>query len=621
MTLLTKLTEYSISQRLGQIEESATAKTKDFSTIFSPDQNVEINVAGGYRSFFITKARRDIKLNDIAQSLECVSHIAKYAKKAHTKTLTYITMTAQEYMDFMESNPDIGRLDYIPFIRLGNDIGENGWSMQQIITDLAQWMGVSVHCSLPSYWIKQFSVFLGESYWQAIFSLVSPLRPQIFSVGGRIFIMGDIGAINLGISSNIFFPNARLVSEEVVRPENPFLLRTGGDLGFFRPEKHKGKVSTDYRDFTEYFGNVMAEFSAYGYEEEISETETGDLFTLTEAERDTDTGMLDGYTKEIITQGYGLDAFGKRAFSVGETRDIYKFQGAFYSDGTPIEGVWSLVLFRRESKANTLKNTHLRYLSPIETNREETVDAMVWNQDIAGDPIFDFYEKLKEKETKFIYDKDMLTGKSKGILLTQATYEKGLTYTEDEKEFRPLEVMQKDDISNIGKIQRRATFSEVINYTQHTKDSYGVRRVASFLGQDGKYKTESGMQVVQAGAIQGEREQFRKMPVYAEATIGGTAPPKEIRIPTPSWESIELLTMYLALFENAVEIYRTYEIPDELNVHLGLQVTMGAVTHPCGVQIPAPILAPGFRPVIVAYEIKNSLMNKSTTMVVKGRLN
>lgn len=600
------LKEYTVSQELNRLEETAEVVVDDISTLYAQNQSVILNVAGGNRQYFVASRTATMDPDHGEQTLDCVSLLAFLAKTSPTKSLQFITMTPDEYKQFDYDNTE----DYTPYILIGDSFGERGWSLHSIVWVLASRMPAVVILGIPNIWIKQFTVSLGSSYYDAIMELASPFSTVSYSVGGVIFIVPK--AILMLASGTAYTPpqnKSRVVSEQVMRSDVPASVRVAGDLGRFIPSRHKGKIwSTNLRTFSLQIGSVTIDEDYYGYDTEETEWASDDFYNgyVWRSMRDDETGIVTSATRIFTKKWWALDIFGERAFEIGEVKETYKGR----DDDTL--GMYT-VLYRRESKVTHHEGVHYSYQSPRETSRKEIVDQMVWKP--GATPTFEMYNGLETKKTEYKYSKINDALESQNMAIT------GAVYTEDDKEYKPLEGLAKDDVAN-GTVSQRTTNEEITNYAQHTKDSYLVRTQTIRLKSNSKYEADANVQVVQAGGVQGERLQLRKAPILAEATTGYTAPVQEVRLQTPSWESADSVLAYQFFQLSGAVVVRTYEVMGEVNVYLGSPVNLEAIVHHNGLQFPAPTLATAYRPIVTEYRIHKNLLTGEaiTQLTVEGKL-
>ncbi|MFQ5863157.1 MAG: hypothetical protein ACE5IC_08535 [Candidatus Brocadiales bacterium] len=658
VTINDNLHKIKLTQQPGETSEVAELELGSLGG-YQPGDSVQVSVGGELREFLVDGVSKELGTRGWTQRLSVLSPMWLEGKKSPKKKQIFLTLSQAQYDEFQ--NDYAGReadLEYRPLIRLGDEYGEGGWDSNQIIETLGWSAGVTVHSSLPAYWVKQFTVEPDTPILTAINNLLSPMEPFIYSVGGHLFITeGGVYEDDFGAENMLDLSDVRMVREEVVRKDKPTQIRLQGNLGRFRPERFKGPITTEtYQMVWEKVGTRWVWNHAYGTDRKLFFTEASSLNTPTRLGTDAspvsvtsgtrvisyitpdprsvtydpDTFIVNGYSLEEVSTLRGKDVFGNPSFTLSETRSTYKYR---------FMGYWvERVLYSRAKMAYLYVNTHWSFAAPREygnvvgktfiptPGRINSLDQMVFFPS-GGQVVFGLVENIEETLTYYWYTPE-------GELAGYSTTITGVVYTDDNVTFRELKSMDKDDISPNGVLLRVITREEVISYTQVSRDSYGMRRVVSRLGLDGRYRTDVDMQIVQAGTVQGAPVELRRMEVYAEAgapamgsesdtkTIMNT-PARKLFINTPSWESLENILPFLEERYGIDEVLRTYEVLGELNVHVGLQVDMKSVSNLDGSeQIPAPALDPNFTPIIVGYNIEKDITNgKATTiLIVRGRL-
>ena len=129
--------------------------------------------------------------NGISTTVSGFSLEYKYTRKAPSCDISFFTMTHDEKRDYEKENP---RPDSEAFIMYGDKYGVNGWSMHSIIQRIAEWMDLTIINNLPDYWISDFSISVGSTFFEALNSLVSEFEPLISLEGRRLYILERNGA-------------------------------------------------------------------------------------------------------------------------------------------------------------------------------------------------------------------------------------------------------------------------------------------------------------------------------------------------------------------------------------------------------------------------------------------
>ncbi len=657
VSITENLQKIKVSHGPDALSEAATVELDSFSGGYQPGDTIQFDVAGEQREFVVEGISKELGTDGWSQSLSLLSPMQLEGRKSPKKKQIFFTLSQTQYDDFRKDYAGSeAQIEYHPWILIGDEFGERGWNSNQIIETLGQMAGTVVHSSLPAYWVKQFTVEPGTPILSAIKTLVSPMEPFIYSVAGHIFITeGGAAEYALDTENVLELSGVRMVREEVIRKEKPSQIRLRGNVGRFRPERFKGPITSEpYQWVLDRIGDRYILNYAYGIEREYFLTQadsTGTPYSIsTPGKRvyatpkaitiwgpnsygltyDIDTSIVNGYSEEEVSIVKGKDIFNNASFTLSETRSTYKYRHT-------LSGL-NRVLFSREKAAFIYENTHWSFSAPREygnvigrrfyaiPGRITSLDQMVFFPQY-GQVVFGLFENMEETRTYYWYTRE-------GELAAQGTTTEAVVYTDDGVTYKELKSMAKDDISPWGILERKITSEESISYTQISKDSYGMRRVVTSLGPDGRYDTDVATQIVQAGAVQGSPVQLRKMQTYAErgAASRGSAsdttavmdtPSRELSINTPSWESLESILPFLEKRYGKDEVLRTYQVMGELNVHVGLQIDMESMSNLDGSeQIPIPALDPDFKPVVVGYEIQKDVTSGKavTTLVVRGRL-
>lgn len=651
VTVSDNIRRVRLVQRPGALSETAELELDSLGG-FQPGDSVQLNVGGGLREFLIDKTTNELGTGGWMQRLGLLSPMWLEGKKSPRKKHIFLTLSQSQYEEFHdEYRGREAHLEYRPLIRIGDEYGVGGWDSNQIIETLGQLVGLTIHSSLPAFWVRQYTVEPDTPILTAVNNLVAPLEPLIYSVAGHLFIT-DGGAYeeSFGGDNMLDLSGVRMVSEEIIRKDRPTQIRLTGNLGRFRPDRFKGHITTSpYQKVWDTVGSHLVWNHAYGTERQSFSTEVSSLNTPTAVGAnaafgtvpaapgpfglayDPDTLIVSGYSMEEVSTLRGKDIFGNPSFTLSETRSTYRYR---LLPGMLLERI----LYYREKTAYLYENTHWSFSAPREygnivgktfvptPGRINSIDLMVFFPS-DGQVVFGLFRNIEETLTYYWYTQ-------RGELAGRITTTTAAVYTDDGVTYRELKYLGRDDISPYGSVLRLITREEAISYTQLSRDSYSMRRVLWRLGSDGRYHTDVDVQIVQAGAVQGAPVELRRMEVYAGSGMAAPGsesdaldimdtPARQLSINTPSWESLENILPFLEKRYGRDEVLRTYEVLGELNVHVGLQVNMKAVSSLDGSeQIPAPALDPELVPIIVGYSIERDTTSgrATTTLIVKGRL-
>ena len=668
VTVGDNLRRIKLTQRQDAISEAAELELGGLGG-YQPGDRVQVGVGGELREFLVDGVSNELSTRGWTQRLSVLSPMWLEGKRSPKKKQIFLTLSQAQYDEFQKDyTGSEARLEYRPWIRIGDEYGEGGWDSNQIIDALGRLAGITIHSSLPAYWIRQFAVEPDTSVLNAIWKLVSPMEPFIYSVGGHIFITeGGAFEDDFGAGNAHELTGVRMVREEVVRRDKPTQIKLLGNLGRFRPERFKGSITNEpYRWTMERVGSRYIVNYSYGTAWEQSFTEVSSLRTSSRISSvpttvptvsntkissgtrttsyvtpdprgvtyDPDTFIVNGYSLEEISRLRGKDIFGNASFTLSETHSTYKYRYVPMPAGARVERV----LYSKTRTAYLYENTHWNFAAPREygnivgrtfiptPGRIDSLDQMLFFPS-KGRVAFDLFENVEETLTFYWYTPE-------GELAGHNTTTTEVVYTDDYVAFRGLKSMERDDISPDGALLRTITSEEVVSYTQLSRDSYSMRRIRRTLGRDGRYHTDVNTQIVQAGAVQGSPVKLSRMEVYAETGAASTGnpsdmtavmntPSRELSVNTPSWESLENILQFLKKRYGKDEVLRTYEVLGELNVHVGLQIDMKSVSNLDGSErIPTPALDPDFKPIVVGYDIEKDVISgkATTTLIVKGRL-
>ncbi len=282
-TISDNLRSIKLTQRPGATSEAAELELGGLGG-YQPGDSVQINLGGELRDFLIDETSSELSTRGWTQRLSMLSPMWLEGKKSPKKKQIFLTLSQTQYGEFQKDYA--GReadLEYHPWIRLGDEYGEGGWDSNQIIEALGRLAGLTVHSSLPAYWVKQFTVEPDTPILTAINNLVRPMEPFIYSIEGHVFIT-DGGAYedDLGQENRLDLSDVRTVREELIRKERPVQIKLRGNLGRFRPERFKGPITTEpYQIVWENVGSHMVWNHAYNTDRQLFFTEASALNTPT----------------------------------------------------------------------------------------------------------------------------------------------------------------------------------------------------------------------------------------------------------------------------------------------------------------------------------------------------
>jgi hypothetical protein len=157
----------------------------------------------------------------------------KYVRKSPDCDISFFTMTDSEKCDYETENPNP---DSKVFIMSGDEYGSNGWTMHKIVEKIVTWMGLSVVNNLPDFFMSDFSISTGSTFFESVNSLVSEFEPLIILVGETLYVLerSGAGALSAGKITPTGFTN-RSVDREYV--PTPGCIKVEGGEGKYIPGK------------------------------------------------------------------------------------------------------------------------------------------------------------------------------------------------------------------------------------------------------------------------------------------------------------------------------------------------------------------------------------------------
>ena len=640
------LNKVTLTQDENELGEKVSLELETLGGAYALGSTFEVSIAGEDRQFFVSGKTRDVHQNgpvqEWATNLKGTSPLAQAIKKAPKKTQAFVTMTNQEFLKFVAETERLwSLLDYVPLVRFGDDYGGLGWSTSAIAEVISDAIGIPIIWNCPDYDVKEFRVEPTQSYLSALLSLANAFNPMVYYLGGTIVIIESLEKIQSPSIRSLSTQPVRQVGEEVVRKDKPSQVRALGNLGMFIKERFKGKVFGTSFTYQSPAGGFTARNTAFGTASETAIAESGSMsfvsvFFSSSVFFDPDTGIAPDFTQEILNRVTGLDVFGNPGYVLSETRTIKMWRR------DPDSLFANVITFSITKTVYQYDKTDPRYLRPREfgdvlgktqsysPGRASSLSQYIW-QVAGGNVVFANYNDLEETRIYYLY-------RDTGELISQNTIKTALCYSDDGladtdplKEWKQAKGLKKDDVSVDGVWKKMVVENELINYQQINKDSYKAERQVLSLDKEGRLKSlPSDVQIVQAGSVQGSRENLRKMQVYAETgapQVGDVAdmsavmdvPSQEVTINTPSWAAMERILPVLTARLHSGEITRTYEVPEEWNLYPGLAVSADAWQNQAGESIEAPGLTTLFM-AITGFEITRSGGRSRTRFTVRGRL-
>lgn len=422
----------------------------------------------------------------------------KYTRKAPASDISYLTMTYDDYAMYTQRNSNSDSLLYVSY---GDDYGSEGWSMHAIVSRLGQNMGLIVCNTLPDYFISDFTISLGSTYFEALMSLVSQFDPIVSLSGNTLYILerSGVGAMGGG-SIKLANISSRSVDREYT--PKPGCVKVEGQEGEYIASKDQSMVCS------------------IPVEDKIETSER-----VTNAD-----GTTSNYNNKLEFWKDPYDNQWASTKRVEMCTILPKYYGNFLSK--------TKNTVEMEYDKRTL---NFKYMNPILTQETKTCEAWVGS----------FYSgEMKEYniiETTYTHDIDDWSLKSQVTTKQELLIFDGDTYTKyDPRNYDP----EDDDVTLILKqTEQRSTI-----YTYLTEEAYSVDTQISsqvYNEDDEEWQTIYTFEhdVVLAGGQQHAGgasgvSSLRTLQVYggscpiAPSTHTYNEPPQVFNISTPDWSSV-----------------------------------------------------------------------------------
>ena len=611
----------SVSQQIGTLARDITIDARGIESSLHVDDEIQVMIAGVTEKCFITGIVHEMSQGGWTTMISALTKESYIARKSPLKRQIFMSMTSEEFDDFMDefdSSRKIEHLDYVPRIKnTADEFGIGGWKSNEIIDELAKLAGISIAVNnCYSYWVKQYTVDTGRPILEAILDIVKIFEPFIYYNADKLFIVDSSTAYDDWAGS--WTPSIKkVVRQEIVRKEVPSQLVLNGTMGEFRPDKYRG-----YCDNTE-----LKEFMFMGY----TQLYYGDPIIK---EFDDEKAVSPGHNYAIIktksfktTQWYAKDIFGNEAYLIGEVRQTFR-PGYWYLSGyggyfwEPEVHIETSILY------NLYDQTSYKYNSPRETARIIEISApyLSWNSYIKKPVVKTGI--IEQQITMYSYYPD-------GIKKVEASEMWGKVQVRrvgDEYIYIPVRNMRATDFTGTEVERWMRIRNQSQGYTQLECDTYMVHRNQEFLDRDGRYSTQSDTQVIQGGGVQGKETRFRKAQTYAGeglSKIGDVSdsdavmlvPSQELSINTPSWNDLDEIFKLIKERMTRKEVIRTFEIPREIYIGVGLGIEFEDVNTPDETE---KIMIPGTlvgKPIIIGFQVRKSHEGAMTTITAKGFFN
>jgi len=199
-----------------------------------------------------------------------------YTRKSPDCDISFFTMTAEDQASYMTENP---YPDSQVYIRIGDQYGSMGWSMHSIIEKIViEWMGLEVENTLPDFWVGDFTIGIGSTFFEALTGLISTFEPLIVLSGGTLYVLERNGAGTL-MSFPLTLTGTTSKSVDTEYAPVPGCIKVEGQEGQYR-EDLDPTLDPDFvsgigqSSYSEHSGMVVAPDGSYEVYA-ITETRTG----------------------------------------------------------------------------------------------------------------------------------------------------------------------------------------------------------------------------------------------------------------------------------------------------------------------------------------------------------
>lgn len=604
-----EFTSYEIEHQAGVLAKEFTLVTPELDTPYTIGQDIVVTIFGVEESVHIGGIRQVASERGWATELRGFGMGYDLMTKAPKKTRSYLSMTYQEYTEFMwEYGGTLGKtidhLDYVPLIQTADDYGCGAWSAKGIMEDLAGQLDLSLYTNIMDYDVRQFTINAGSPFIEAITELVSIFDPVVYFVEDILFVLEGL-SMEAAVMGGTYLPDqCAALSQEIVDAAIPDQLVVTGVLGQFFPEKYRGyaeNISLYSDDPGEAF---TGSFEFYG----IPRMDSG---TYVEQ----DYGGVD-YERRVARDVHGNDYF--QYYEKRLTTEVKWLQeGDSLGDLVGGEPYWTEINHSGYYEIETVLEeqfdyhiyTHWKYGHPVEAEQEKVISGMVWRpstqQEIDVEwiegPLYTWEWQLSYEYTEYGY-----SGQGQQTTINRVKYELCLSDYEESEEYgtfiTPLSQLTRaeseeyvlDEDVWVGYYLTEWTSRVQIPLSRETYGLVTVGQRLAGLREDevtGEVYLDyqaitPTIDIVQAGGHQGSAPELRKMETYFGTGLSVVGDPEEadkvlntvartVSVNCSNWEHLEQIHERLLMFAGYKKIVREYEMPIMYPLTIGLPVVMG----------------------------------------------
>lgn len=424
----------------------------------------------------------------------------KYTRKSPDYDISFFTMTSIE-KDVYEAktlNPDSE-----VFIMLGDYYGVGGWSMHSIVKKIVtQWIGLNIQNTLPDFWIGDYTISLGSTFFEAVTGLISEFDPLIVLSGGTLYILerNGAGALNAG---GVTLGGTTLRSVDREHIPVPGCIRVEGQEGKYIASKDPTAI---WR-WVVYAGRLTSEKEYSGTT--IAPDDSFEIFSILERYED---------------------------ISAHDNVLIYRKQSSRLTDSTGHSSYVETIL-EYEYESDVLIESTETCKTEIPEGADKLTTYNIISVIYEHDANWNLTGQITSKQELFIYNWDTLT------------------YVKYDPRDYDL-----DDLDEYEGPVLIASEIRTTRYSEIDSETYGVETIIAskaYNEEDEKWQTLYTFEhdIVEAGGQQRNSrgsKAVNTMQVYSENCpflpdlSVYDEPPRIFNIPTPDWNSIEDCYVYLS---------------------------------------------------------------------------
>jgi hypothetical protein len=582
---------YEILQHAGVLAKEFTLSTPNLNTGYKAGDRIPVNILGVDEIVHVVGIQQQASDTGWATEIKGFGTGYELMSKAPKKTRSYLSMTTEEYDEFMwEFGGSLGKtidyLEYVPLIRTGDDFGNGAWTATAIMENIVNLLGLTLVTNIIDYDVRQFSIQAGTPFIDGIVDLIKIYEPIIYEVEGMLFILEGLGTETAYIGGTYNPVECSVTNQEIIDAVPPEQLAVNGVLGQFFPDKYRG-----YAENTDLYSDEYG-FTIRGYAtlSGVPRIDSGEM-----------TGPLGGF---IYERRIARDPHGNDYFQYYEMR--YMQEQKWFQEGDYVEGLGTIGNSGYYSLWTTLDEqfdlyhkTIWRYAHPVEDGQKKIVSSMVWRPRDANEacwidgPMYSWEWMIEQHEITYTYS-------SSGQQEALSTIKQLLYLTDFTKDcFKPYLSLTREDSEQyiLGEdVWQYWAMQEWTNRIQVplSRESYALVTIGQRLNGlredevtgdiylDYQAITPS-IEIVQAGGHQGSAVEFRKMNTYAANGLSEAGNPDErdavmyshaesLSINCCNWDHLAQILELTTAYRDKKKVIRQYQMPVQYPLTVGLPV-------------------------------------------------